>query len=383
MSIFEKSISNKINLKRTLTLTISLSALLIILSSWGSQGHYKINTAAGLSFNAEMAQLTNWVTILANHASDADYRKAWDPNEAPKHYIDIDNYEEFILQGTIPQNLDSAIAEYGAAFVHDQGYLPWATLNTFDSLVACMARHDWDKAVLFAADLGHYVADGHMPMHITRNYNGQYSDNYGIHSRYESTMINYHISEFIYTGYETNIIEDVDQYIFNYIYNNYSFVDSILSADDYAKNLAGNTNSVEYKEALWDRSKGFTIPLFKEASHSLSELIYTAWVIAGSPLISYEYIYNPSYTGNAHIEQIAPNPIVNSTFINYRLKEKSDILLNVVNLSGQTIATLVNEKKEKGLHTLEWDPLDLKEGVYIIVLVGGEFVDYKKIVIVK
>ncbi len=354
-----------------------------MLSSWGSQGHYKINTASGLSFNAEMVQFTDWVTTLANHASDADERKAWDPNEAPKHYIDIDNYEEFIQQGTIPQNLDSAIAEYGASFVHDQGYLPWATFNTFDSLVACMARHDWDKAVLFAADLGHYVADGHMPMHITRNYNGQYSDNYGIHSRYESTMINYHISEFIYTGYQTNIIEDVDQYVFNYIYNNYSFVDSILSADDYAKNLAGNTNSSEYKQALWDKSKGFTIPLFKEASHSLSELIYTAWVTAGSPLISYEYIYNSSYTGNAHIEQIAPNPIVNSTFINYRLKEKSDIVLNVVNLSGQTIATLANEQKEKGLHTLEWHPQDLKEGVYIITLTSGEFVDYKKIVILK
>ena len=75
-------------------------------------------------------------------------------------------------------------------FVIDQGVLPWATQITYDSLVNCFTRFDWAKAVLFASDLGHYVGDAHNPLHITRNYNGQYSGNYGVHSRYESGMIN-------------------------------------------------------------------------------------------------------------------------------------------------------------------------------------------------
>lgn len=120
-----------------------------------------------------MSQFNVWVSLLAEHASDADIRKAWDPTEGPKHYIDIDNYPEFLNTGHIPTTLDSVIALHGNDFVYDNGILPWATLTTFDSLQACFEREDWDNAVLFAADLGHYIADGHMPMHITRNYNGQ------------------------------------------------------------------------------------------------------------------------------------------------------------------------------------------------------------------
>jgi hypothetical protein len=40
-----------------------------------------------------------------------------------------------------------------------------------------------------AADIGHYVADMHQPLHLTRNYNGQLTGNYGIHARYEGQMI--------------------------------------------------------------------------------------------------------------------------------------------------------------------------------------------------
>ncbi len=165
-------------------------ALSLILMSWGYTGHEKISHEASLSFNQQMSEFNAWTDFLAAHASDADERKAWDPTEGPKHYIDIDNYQQFIDNGTIPQTLDSVISIYGYSFVYDQGILPWTTLIAFDSLRACFERLDWTKAKFFAADLGHYVADGHMPLHITRNYNGQYSGNNGIHSRYESTMIN-------------------------------------------------------------------------------------------------------------------------------------------------------------------------------------------------
>ena len=55
-------------------------------------------------------------------------------------------------------------------------------------------------------------------------------------------------------------------YIFNYIYANYIYVDSIMAADDYAQAVAGNDYSYEYKAALWEMTGGFTIPLF---SHGL------------------------------------------------------------------------------------------------------------------
>ena len=239
-----------------------MPALALVLMSWGYTGHEKISHEAHLSYSQEMSQFDAWTDFLASHASDADERKAWDPDEGIKHYIDIDNYQQFINYGTIPQTLDSVIDIYGYNFVYDQGILPWATLTTFDSLVACMARHDWNQAKYFAADLGHYVGDGHMPLHITRNYNGQYSGNNGIHSRYESTMINNYIDEISYVGYNVDIIDDISQYVFSYLYTNYTYVDSVLIADDYAQNISGNTNSIGLQTGFMGKIKKFYCSAF-------------------------------------------------------------------------------------------------------------------------
>ena len=360
---------------------IGLIGVSVMLLSWGGTGHYKINTASGLSFNAQMAQFDVWITTLANHASDADDRKAWDPDEGPKHYIDIDNYPEFVETGRIPQTLDSVIALHGSNFVYDQGILPWATLVTFDSLESCFERLDWAKAVLFASDLGHYVADGHMPLHITRNYNGQYTGNTGIHSRYESTMINTYIAQITYEGFDIAEIEDVNQYVFNYLYADYSFVDSVIAADNYAKEIAGNTNSAAYKQALWDKSKGFTIPLFSNASHALTELIYTAWVRAGSPQMSPDFIASNNQLNNSILKQNVPNPFMSSTLIEYNLTKNSEILLQVLDLSGQLVATLDNGPKTKGKYIFNWSPVKVKPGVYYLKLKSGSSADVKKMVV--
>lgn len=362
---------------------LGLIGLSLVLSSWGGTGHRKISTAAGLSFNSEMTQFNAWVNFLASHASDADYRKSSDPTEGVKHYIDIDNYNEFITNGRIPQTMESAIAIHGAYFVNDNGTLPWATLTTFDSLKSCFERRDWDKAMVFAADLGHYVADGHMPLHITKNYDGRDTGNNGIHSRYESTMINAYISQFIYEGQETTEIQDVNQYIFDYLYSSYVFVDSVLLADDYAKRVNSNTYSTEYKQALWSRTKGFTIPLFSNASHALSELIYTAWVQAGSPLIIADYIVDYEIDKPFYLEKIAPNPIRNSTQIKFNLTERCEVLLQILSPGGQLITTLVDGQKEKGSYSIEWKPLSLQSGIYYVRLKSGQFADVKKVVLVN
>ncbi len=76
-----------------------------------------------------------WADTLTAHASDADYRKSTDPTEAPKHFIDIDYYPEFVSTGTIPQDFDSIVAIHGYSFVIDHrnssvGYLKY---NRFSS----------------------------------------------------------------------------------------------------------------------------------------------------------------------------------------------------------------------------------------------------------
>ena len=345
-----------------------LLILLITLASWGSTGHYKINHDASLSFNQEMDQFFSWATTLAEHASDADWRKNTDPTEGPKHYIDIDNYPEFISSGRIAHTLDSVIQQHGSYFVYDNGVLPWATLATIDSLKNCFERNDWDKAVLFAADLGHYVADGHMPLHITRNYNGQYSGNNGIHSRYESTMINAYISQFNYTGQQIYEIPDVREYVFSYLYENYTYLDSVLAADDYAKSISSNTNSYAYKQALWEKSQSFTIPLFKNASHAIAELIYTTWVAAGKPSMSSAGISDQSTSKDIPLISCSPNPFTTSTAINFKIHNPSATKIVVYSSSGNVIETLIDNTLPGGEHQIDWIPSNLNPGIYYLAV---------------
>jgi len=358
---------------------IGLILITFILASWGGQGHYKINYCSSLSFNSEMSEFYTWATILANHASDADYRKQTDPTESPKHYIDIDNYNEF-QNGSIPQNLADAISMYGISNVYDWGILPWATKTAFDSLKNCFIRKDWTKAELFASDLGHYVADGHMPLHITANYNGQNTGNLGIHSRYESTMVNNYISQINYQGLEIFEIQNVEQFIFDYIYSNYTYIDSVLLADNYAKTINSNTSSSQYTQALWSKTQYFTNFLFKQASNSLAKLIYTAWKQAGSPSMV-NYIDNQNYKSKTILNQNFPNPFSNSTKILFSVNQNSNIKLIVNDLNGKIVSTLLNEVLMEGDYNIDFNAGNLKSGTYFVVLISENSVQTKKIMI--
>ena len=348
---------------------IFLLAGVLLFSSWGSVGHKKINQHAPASFPIGMGFLkASWTILLANHASDADYRKSSDPNEAPKHYIDIDDYPEFRQSGKIAMSWDSIISLHGNSFVIDKGILPWATLITFDSVKSCFLRKDWNKAGLFAADLGHYVADGHMPLHITANYNGQNSNQTGVHSRYESTMIGDYQTQINYQDDSVSFLPNVQSSVFTYLYHNYIYVDSVLIADKKADSIAGGTSGSTYYSNLWGYTGSFTTALFKHASYALAGLVYTAWVEAGRPNMNPSAMEEFTNGDRSHLK-ISPNPFSNSTTIKFEVTGINiQVNLSVLDSSGKTTHILLQQDMNQGEYSINWDPKDLPTGSYFIVL---------------
>jgi len=358
--------------------------LVVFASSWGWVGHYNISYRASLSFNSEMSSFNVWVQTLADSASVPDYRKSSDPTESAKHYIDIDNYTEFNQNGYISQVLATVITQHTSSNVYNWGILPWATIASFDSLKSCFQRLDFNKALFYACDLGHYVADGHMPMHITRNYDGYDSGNDGIHSRYESTMIGANISQITYTGDPISEISNVSDYIFSYLYENHRYVDSVLIADNAAKAINSSTTSTAYKAELWNKSKNFTILLFKNASHALAELIYTAWAQAGKPDVSTTAIATPQLQEEVSLLKNSPNPFSDQTMISYSLPRHFDtVLITVTDMSGKTMATLCNEAKEAGTYQANVNSADFTQGIYILTLKADNVKIARKMIVLK
>jgi len=364
-----------------------LSLLLIPICStlfigWGNVGHRIINTKTILSVTPAMSFWGSWSDSLAAHGSDADSRKSIDPTEGPKHYIDIDNYPEFIANGYISQNFDSLVLLHGNTFVMGQGILPWAIMKTFDSLQIAFQNNQFNKAMLFAADLGHYIGDMHMPLHITRNYDGQFTGQSGIHSRFESTMINNYSTQIIYSGDSLVYINDVSDFVFNTLYNNYSYVDSVLNCDNLAKAFAGNTNSSAYYSKMWELSKGFTTQLFQNASYKLTCLIYTAWLNAGSP-VSVEDENELQVPVTFNLFQNYPNPFNPSTTIRFSIPQQGNVTLKVYDVLGNEVATLINEEISVESYEVNFNASEFSSGVYFYKLQAGSFVEIKKMTLIK
>ena len=348
---------------------------------WGHLGHHIISYNTILSALPEMSFFEYWADSLAAHASDADIRKSFDPNEGPKHYIDIDNYPEFLSTGTIPQSFDSVVAIHGYSFVIDQGILPWAILWVADSLQTAFENNDWNQAMLLASDLGHYIADAHMPLHITKNYNGQITNQTGVHSRYESNLIEDFQNQIQYDGDSLQYINNLPDYIFNMLYENYQYVDSVLYADATAKAYAGNTQDTAYYNKFWEIAKNFTIRLFKNASFRITCVIYTAWINAGG-------VTNLNISENHQPEsfklfQNYPNPFNPGTIINYTLPNSGNVTLKIYNILGDEVATLINEVKPAGNYEVEFNANGLASGIYFYQLKAGEFVQTKKMILMK
>jgi hypothetical protein len=262
-----------------------LGVLLVALCSWGEKAHRKINSSCIEFFPKELNQLKAWAPILADHGSDADFRKKKDKTEFVKHFIDIDNYDDFNRKQRIEEDFETAYLKYGVEKIKKEGTLPWTTDSTYKVLVQNFKSGNWDQAVLTAADLGHYVGDGFMPLHITANYDGQLTSQTGIHRRYEETMIDRNIDKIQFKSFSCRKIKGVKSTIFSYLYGNHSYVSSLLQADSQAYELAGKQYNEIYYESLWAKSNLFTIQLLEESSKTLAGLIYTAWLEAGKPKI--------------------------------------------------------------------------------------------------
>ena len=89
-----------------------------------------------------------------------------------------------------------------------------------------------------------------------------------------------------------------------------------------------------------------------------------------------------------NLSQNIPNPFNPSTNISFSLKKNSNVSINVYNIKGQKVRTLVSDKYSQGNHTVVWNGLDddnrpVSSGVYFYRMVSDEFQSTKKAIMMK
>jgi hypothetical protein len=156
--------------------------------SWGFFGHRHINYHAVFLLPPAMVSFYKKnIRYLADHAVDPDKRRYAIAEEAPRHYIDMDHY----LQGpkdSLPQKWDDAVLLFSEDTLNAHGIAPWWIMVMQARLKKAFKECNADAILKISADLGHYIADVHVPLHASSNHNGQKTDQLGIHGFWESRL---------------------------------------------------------------------------------------------------------------------------------------------------------------------------------------------------
>lgn len=326
---------------------------------WGFFGHRKINELAVYTLPVEMKVFFSPnQAYFSRHAIDADKRRYASSFEAPRHYIDLDQYGAipfdtlsrdfrtdlrnhclFFLsttEGETIEALPDSICEtpkfkiwfdtLAMDFYYEEqwlvpldlsfrldtskyriqildeftehGILPYNILRVYRKLVNAFKDLDATGICRYGSDLGHYIGDATVPLHTSSNYNGQKTDQYGIHAFWESRLPEQFAMTYDEWVGAAVYIDDIQTHIWNILVESHLLVDELLTTEQQIRlqlddeleygveerngrliSTQSDTLTMLYHEAL----DGMIEERYRSAIHCLGSFWYSAWVDAGMP----------------------------------------------------------------------------------------------------
>ncbi len=282
---------------------IRLIVLMIIITgselfAWGFKSHKIITQMAIYTLPQEMIPFFKGnMKALIDASVQPDIRRYVVKSEAPKHYIDIDYYGDSAIVD-FPRTWTKALEKYPEDTLYAYGILPYAISQTRYNLVKAMEEMDGVNIIRYAADLSHYIADAHVPLHTTVNYNGQFTGQHGIHALWETRIPEIESRDYSFWVGKAGYIENTTDAVWEIINRSHSNVSTVLSIEDecssefpvdrkYGFESAGKYEkrvySREFTEFYSKRLNGMVELQMRSAIKLIGDLWFTSWVDAGQP----------------------------------------------------------------------------------------------------
>jgi hypothetical protein len=291
---------------RPAALALTLLGVAFLLLSWGVIGHERINRAAVMALPKPLQIFFyNHIDYITQESTVPDLRRNVinDKLEAPRHYFDMENFGSV---ETFPKTMEEAKLKYDEKFLTKNGILPWYIQDMMVKLTKAFKEKRKNEILFIAGDLGHYIADAHMPLHTSDNHDGQNTDQKGIHSLWESRLPELFAKDYKLNVAEGTYIENVDKATWDIIFDTHSLVAPLLAVDKklrtttaenkifvtdstgaIVKNKYGGTlYSDDYATRLHTDLNGMVEQQMKKAITATASFWYTAWVNAGKPDLS-------------------------------------------------------------------------------------------------
>lgn len=266
---------------------------------WGFYGHRKINYLAVFLLPPEMLQFYKAnIDFLSEHAPDPDKRRYAVPEEGPRHYIDIDRYGIYPYK-ELPRNYDSAVSKYGADTLAAYGIVPWWVQTMLQRLTKAFKEKNQTKILKLSAEIGHYIADAHVPLHANSNHNGQFTNQKGIHGFWESRVPELLADkEFDFWIGKAEFIKNPGQFIWNRVLESAAAADTVLLyerlltqqfspdqkfAFENRNGVTTKVYSASFTSAYNNKLVGMVERRMRQSIFAVASFWYTAWINAGQP----------------------------------------------------------------------------------------------------
>ena len=266
---------------------------------WGFFGHKKINYFAVFLLPPEMMILYKPnINILEEHATDPDKRRYAVTDEAPRHYIDIDYYGKYPYP-SLPHKWKEAVEKFSEDTLNAHGIVPWHVQTMLNRLTAAFRKKDFAAIMKNSAEIGHYIADAHVPLHASSNHNGQLTNQKGIHGFWESRVPELLADkEFDFIIGKAAYLNNPGEFIWNRVLESAKAVDSVLLFEkELTKQFHANKKYAFEERSgkiIRQYSAAFTIAYnnklnnmaerrMRQSIFAVASFWYTAWVNAGQP----------------------------------------------------------------------------------------------------
>lgn len=268
---------------------------------WGFWAHQRINRMAVFTLPPEMLGLYKKnIEYLTDHAVDPDKRRGAVLGEDAYHYIDVDHYGHYPFI-ELPRYWDEAIGKYTEDTLKSYGIVPYHIPVMMKRLERAFRDKDLNRILKVSADMGHYIADAHVPLHTTENYNGQLTGQKGIHGFWESRLPELFADKYNFYVGKAYFVEDVLLEPWDAVLESHIALDSVLgfermltdSTDSDKKFGFESRNGVlvrvysrEFSLAYHQKLSGQVERRMRKSILRVGSFWYTAWKNAGSPDLS-------------------------------------------------------------------------------------------------
>jgi hypothetical protein len=285
-----------------------LTGVVLLCGGWGFFAHKKINELAVYTLPVKMSVFyKSNIEYIREAAVNPDRRRYAVVDEAPRHFIDLDVYGDSAVY-KLPRYWQDAVNKYGEDSLKKHGIVPWHIYRVYNQLKEAFLLKDPERILRLSADLGHYVADAHVPLHTTQNYDGQLTGQIGIHGFWESRLPELFFDDYDFFVGKAEYLANVQLSAWQILIQSHQAVDSVLSFERELAALHENNKynfetkgkqtvkvfSESYSKHYHEKLDGMVERQFRASVKMTGNIWFTAWVDAGQPDLKSLINYKPS-----------------------------------------------------------------------------------------